>query len=164
MNLGKFSLIFDFSFLSSSLTPPGNPVIYWIYLFSLLVTESRVWVLTARKPVKKQEWWKEKFAFFQTTRVVVGEETHVCPKADSAYPQQSGDKSFYRQREGATGRNSTVSPITLKLVIGSLTRVILIILSTINLQLQGQFVSIFLPLILGIVAASIVVTVWSSCT
>lgn len=54
--------------------------------------------------------------------------------------------------------------ITLKLVIGSLTRVILIILSTINLQLQGQFVSIFLPLILGIVAASIVATVWSSCT
>ena len=50
MNLGKFSfiihLIFPF-FLSSSLTPPGNPVVYWIYLFSLLVTESRVWVLTA---------------------------------------------------------------------------------------------------------------------
>ena len=58
MNLGKFSfiihLIFPF-FLSSSLTPPGNPVVYWIYLFSLLVTESRVWVLAARKTVKKPD-------------------------------------------------------------------------------------------------------------
>lgn len=59
MNLGKFSfripLIFPF-FLPSSLSPTGNPVVYWIYLFSLLVTESRVWVLAARKPVKKPDW------------------------------------------------------------------------------------------------------------
>ena len=51
--------------------------------------------------------------------------------------------SFYRLREGATFRKSTVtSHDPLKLVIGHLISVILIVLSTVNLQFQGQFVSI----------------------
>ena len=49
---------------------------------------------------------------------------------------------------------------------GGLTSVILIVLSidTINLQFQGRFVPIFLRPILGIVAAYVMATVWSSCS
>ena len=54
--------------------------------------------------------------------------------------------------------------VILKLVIGDLTRVILIVLSTVNLQFQGQFVPISLRQILRIVAAYVMATIWSSCS
>ena len=45
-------------------------------------------------------------------------------------------KSIYRQKEGATSRNSTVSSLTVifKLVIGGLLSTILVVLDTVNLQ------------------------------
>ena len=52
--------------------------------------------------------------------------------------------------------------VILKLVIGGLTCVISIVLSTVNLQFQGRFVSISLRPILGIVAAYVMATAWSS--
>ena len=53
--------------------------------------------------------------------------------------------SFYRLREGATFRKSTVtSQDPLKSVTGDPISVILIALSTVNLQFQGQFVSLSL--------------------
>ena len=52
----------------------------------------------------------------------------------------------------------------MKLVIGGLTSVILIVLSTVNLQFQGRFVPISLRSVLGIVAAYVMATVWSSCS
>ena len=51
----------------------------------------------------------------------------------------------------------------LKLVISGLTRVIWIVLGTVNLQFQGLFVSSSLRPILGIVAAYVMATAWSSC-
>ena len=47
---------------------------------------------------------------------------------------------------------------------GGLTSVILIVLGTVSLQFWGQFVSISLKQILGIVAAYVMPTVWSSCS
>ena len=52
---------------------------------------------------------------------------------------QSGSKSFRRQREEATCRNSAVSSVILQSVISDLTSVVLIVLGTVNLQLQDQF-------------------------
>ena len=70
----------------------------------------------------------------------------ACPKGNSPPTPllwQSGDKSFYRWREGATCRTAqSALTVTLKLVISGLTSVILIVISTINLQFQGWFVSI----------------------
>ena len=45
-------------------------------------------------------------------------------------------KSIYRQKEGATSRNGTVSSLTVifKLVIGGLLSTILVVLDTVNLQ------------------------------
>ena len=54
--------------------------------------------------------------------------------------------------------------IILKLVIGGLTSIILIVLSTVNLQFHGWFVPTSLRPILRIVAASVMATVWSSCS
>ena len=42
--------------------------------------------------------------------------------------------------------------------------VTLIVLSTVNLQFQGQFVPISLRPALGILAACVMATVWSSCS
>ena len=53
--------------------------------------------------------------------------------------------------------------VILNLVISGLTSIILIVLSTVSLQFQGWFVSISLRPILGIVAAYVMATVWSSC-
>ena len=49
--------------------------------------------------------------------------------------------------------------VILKLVIGGLTSVVLIVLSTVSLQFQGWFVPISLRPVLGIVAAYVMATV-----
>ena len=54
--------------------------------------------------------------------------------------------------------------VILKLVIRGLTSIILIVLTTVNLQFQGQFIPISLRPVLGIVAAYVMATVWSSCS
>ena len=51
--------------------------------------------------------------------------------------------------------------VILKVVFGFLTIVILIVLGTVNLQFQSQVVSISFRPVIGIVAASVVGTVWS---
>ena len=51
----------------------------------------------------------------------------------------------------------------MKLVICSLTSVILIVLSIVNLQFHGQFVPVSLRPVLRIVAAHVMATVWESC-
>ena len=80
-------------------------------------------------------------------------------------PQQPVRKSFYRQREGATCRNnSQLWRSSWNWSCGGLTSIILIVLSTVNLQFQGQFAPISLSPILRIVAAYVMVTVWSSCS
>ena len=75
----------------------------------------------------------------------------ICPKADS--PQSVG-KNFYRQRDGDACRNSTVSSDShLQMVMDGLTKVILIVSSSINFWFHGWLVLISLRTILGIVAA-----------
>ena len=79
----------------------------------------------------------------------------ICPKVDSPY-LKSGVKSFYITDGGrwvhAEIAQSALMAI-LKLVISDLTSIILIVLSTVNLQFQGQSVSIFLRPILSTVTA-----------
>ena len=95
-------------------------------------------------------FWKGKFAlFWMPAHKGVGGGTPVQRLTPSLPPppprQQSAGKSFYRRREGATCRNSTVSSDS-HLEIGhcGLTSIILIVLSTVNLQFQGWFVPISL--------------------
>ena len=72
---------------------------------------------------------------------------------------------MYRQREEAVCRAAqSALTVILTLVFGGLISVILIVLSTINLQLQGQFVPISLSPVLRIVAAYVMATAWSSCS
>ena len=52
--------------------------------------------------------------------------------------------------------------VVLKLVISGLTSVILIVLSTVSLQFQGQFVPVSLRPILRAVASYVMATAWSS--
>ena len=60
-------------------------------------------------------------------------------------------------------QHSSILTVILKLVISGLTSIILIVLGTVNLQLQGQFVPIFLKPVLRIVAVYVMATVCSSC-
>ena len=87
-----------------------------------------------------------------------------CPKADSL-PLQPVGKSFYRLREGLHAETAQAAlTVILKLVIHGLTSVILIVLGTVSFQFQGQFVPIYLRLVLGTGAAYAMATVWSSCS
>ena len=89
----------------------------------------------------------------------------TCSKADSPSPRQSGGESFYRQREGLHAETAqSALTVILKLVISGLISIILTVLSTVNLQFQGQFVPISLRPVLRIVAAYVMATAWSSCS
>ena len=90
------------------------------------------------------------------------------PKADSPHPPPHDNqwaRAFIRRREGATRRNSTVSsdspPEIGHVVIGDPNSIILIVLSTVNLQFQGRFAPILWRPVLEIVAAYVMATVWS---
>ena len=76
-------------------------------------------------------------------------------------------KSFYRQRvEARLCAEAAQSALTiiLKLVISGLTSVMMIVLSIVNLQFRGLCVSISLRLVLRIMAAYVMLAVWSSST
>ena len=62
-------------------------------------------------------------------------------------------------------RNSTViSNRRLQLVISGLTSAILVVLGTVNLQFRAALVPFSFQSVLGIVAAQVLGTVWSSCS
>ena len=72
-------------------------------------------------------------------------------------------RALYRQRERAMCRNSNqLCQSSWNWSCGGLISVILIVLSTVNLQFQSRFVSISLRPVLGIVAAYVMATVCSS--
>ena len=73
-------------------------------------------------------------------------------------PDNQWGKSFYRQKDRATCRNSIVNSDS-HLQIGQwwLTRVILVVSGTVNLQFQGPFVPISLRPVLRIIAAYVMV-------
>ena len=103
--------------------------------WSLLLLKVGVQLLVTQKPIKKSGGWKQKFGLFwmPASAEVGGLEEHVCPKADSSSMTISKSKSFCRLREG------TIRIVILKSVIGGLTSIILIVLSTVNLQFCGLF-------------------------
>ena len=93
-----------------------------------------------------------------------GRVVNICPKADSPHDKQ-GVRASIDRVEGVTCRNSTViSNRRLQLVISGLTSVILVVLGTVNLQFWGALVPVSLQSVLGIVAAQVLGTVWSSCS
>ena len=82
------------------------------------VTENGVWLLAGQKPLKRPGWWKGKFTLFWilATQRGSGGWADICPKANSTHThthtpshRQSVGWSFYRPREGATCRKSTVN-------------------------------------------------------
>ena len=97
--------------------------------------------------------------------LATGGEANVCPKANSPRGQSVGNNFYRWVVAGVLYAETVQSALTgiLKLVMGGLTSIILIVLGTVDLQLQGWFVSISLSSILRIVAAHVLGTVWSSC-
>ena len=77
-------------------------------------TENGIRLLATQKPTKRPGWWERKLALFWIPATGVGGGYgggDVCLSRGqllATYIQQVG-KSFYRLREGATCRNSTVS-------------------------------------------------------
>ena len=80
--------------------------------------------------------------------------------------KQGGERFYRRVGRTALLAETAQSSLTVifKLVISGLTSLILVVLGTGNLQFQSPFVNISLKLILSIVAAHVLGTVWSSCS
>ena len=62
------------------------------------------------------------------------------------------------------GNSTVISNSHLKLVTSGLTNIILVVLGSVNLWFQGALIPISLHSVLGIVAAQVLGTVWSSCS
>ena len=90
-------------------------------LLSVQMLQKGIQLLAALKPIKRQSWWKGKFALFQMLTTERGRGVHSFPKpgipCPPAPPEQSLGKSFYRLSEGlhAETVKSTLT-VTLKLV------------------------------------------------
>ena len=75
------------------------------------VAQSGVWLLTAQKSKKRPGWWKGKVVLFWMLATGGGgehEEWQTPSQRLAPCPQPVG-RSFYKLREWATRRNSTVS-------------------------------------------------------
>ena len=81
-------------------------------------------------------------------------------------PESQGTIAFIdRGRELQAETAQSVLTVILKLVIsGLIISVILTVLATVGLQFQGQFVSISLRPVIGIVADCVMATIWLSCS
>ena len=90
------------------------------------------------------------------------------PKADLPPPTPTDNqwtRAFIDRGRGLHAETAELAlAVTLTLVIGGLISVTSIVLSTVNLQLQGQFVSISSRPVLGTVAAHVMAIVQSSCS
>ena len=107
---------------------------------------------------------KGKVALFQRPATGGGEGGRLS-KGRLPPPDNQGARAFIDRGRGlpAETAQSALTGI-LKLVMGGLTSIILIVLGTISLQFQSQFVSTSLRPILGIVAAYVMATAWSTCS
>ena len=71
-----------------------------------------------------------------------GGRVDICPKADSHHPlATSGARDRGKGLQVETAQSAVT--VIFKLVISSLTRVVLVVLGTVNLKFQGPFVPIF---------------------
>ena len=89
----------------SSLTTRSSSNVCLIFMAVygvVLLLKDGIWLLAAWKPINRPGWWKGKFQM-------------CAPGVGGSLSRgwlpcwQSGGKRFYRQREGAACRNSTVS-------------------------------------------------------
>ena len=109
---------------------------------------------------------KESFLYFGCRLPAgVGRTVYLKANCHSLQPQQSGDRAFVDRGRALHAETAQLAlTVIFGLVIGGLTSVILVVLGTVNLQFQGQFVSISLKPVLETVAAYVMITVWSSCS
>ena len=105
-----------------------------------IVTENGVRLLTTQKPLKRPCWWKGKFALFWIL---------------ATWEKDSRGQQLLHAEGGGLQAEIARSALTiiLNLVISDLTSIILIVLRTVNLQFQSQFIPISLKPVLRIAAA-----------
>ena len=103
-----------------------------------MLLKAGVWLLATQKLMKRQGWWKGKFALFWMLATGVGAgSVNSCPKANPF--QLLGDNQWARafidkgRRLHAETAQSALTVI-LKLIISVLSSVFLIVLSTVNLK------------------------------
>ena len=85
----------------------------------------------------------------------------ICPPDSPPCPQARGERHLVGQ--GLHKETADHLTVIFRLVISGLTSIILNVSGTVNLQFQGQFVSISWRPDLRIVAAPVMATVWSLC-
>ena len=128
-------------------------------------SQSGVWLLAAQKPMKRQYWWKGRFALFWRLAAGVGV-VDSCLMTESPVPHwQAMGKSVCREREGYLQKqHGELWWSSWSWPFSDLTSIILTALGRVNLQFQGRFVPISWGPVLGTVAAHVTATVWLSCS
>lgn len=133
----------------------------------LLLKGMCVWVPAAHcsKANKQARLVERKVWFISGAGNCGGRVADICPKADSPHPLHKNRVRAFIDRGGRWLYAETAqSPPTVifRLAISALTSVILIVFSTVHLQVQGPFVFISLWPVLGIVATRVLGMVWPS--
>ena len=115
----------------------------------LIVTESGVRLLATQKPIKRPGWWKGNCFILDAGNRGMGR-VDACPKADSTptptpTPRDNQWATAFIDRGRGPHAETAQSALTviLKLVICALISVLLIVLSTVSLQVQGPFFPYF---------------------
>ena len=120
-----------------------------------LLPKSGIRLLTTQKPINRPGWWEGKFALFQM--LAAGGEGRRLSKGQLSATDNRGPRACIGRGRGLHAETAqSALTVVLKSVLGGLTNVILIVLGTVNHHSQGQFVSISLRPILGVVAAYVV--------
>ena len=115
------------------------------------------------KAVKKNRLMERKVCFILDAGNQGRGQTPV--QRPTPFPDNQWARAFIDGGRGLCAETAqSALTVILKLVISGLTSVILIVLTALNLQFQGQFVSHFLRPVLKIVAAYVMTIVWSSCS
>ena len=98
-------------------------------------------------------------------KVQVPANSCVCSSSQEPGEGNQGARAFIDGGRGLYAETAqSALTVILRLVISDLTSVILIVLNTVNLQFQGQFVPISLRPVLRIAAAYAMATARSSCS
>ena len=118
--------------------------------------------------LKDKCWVKGKIALLRKQTILGRRWTHVPKNQLPVVDQWARDfKGEFQACTGCGGLNaeqhSHLWQSSWNWSFGGLISIILIVLSTFNLQLQGQFVPISLRPVLGIVTAYVIAAFWSSC-
>ena len=124
-----------------------------------------VQLFITQKPINKPYWQKGKFALFQMPETGERRVVDVCPVDDSPFPSPptlatSGDRAFIHRRRGYMQKQHGQLWQSSSIWSSVWFNIILIVLGTVNLQLQRPFIPISLRPILGIVEAHVLVSVW----